>query len=108
MEPEGDYGPIEDALKKLAVGSTRVLDARLREDANSFGEDAIFVELALTNPSDDVTRRVEEIWELRRRVRDVMTEYREHRPPELPWYIAYTSEDPGEFAPEDTEEQISL
>jgi hypothetical protein len=107
MEPENSYGPIEDALKTLAVRSTRVLDARLREDANSFGEDAIFVELVLTNPSD-VTWPVEDIRELRRRVRDVMTEHREHRPPDFPWYISLAPKDPDEFAPEDTAEQIEV
>jgi hypothetical protein len=83
-----------------------VLDARVREDANAFDEPAIRVELVLTNPSE-VTRPVGDLRELRRRVRDVMTDYREHRPPDLPWYISFTSERRREFAPEDTEEPIS-
>jgi hypothetical protein len=107
MEAEGCYRPIEDALRTLAAGNTRVVDARLREDANSVGEDAIFVELVLADPSD-VTWPVEEIRELRRRVRDVMTEHREHRPPDYPWYISFSPETDDELDPEDAAEAIDV
>lgn len=93
-------GPVEE-------GETRVVDARARVTEDSEGAPAVHIELTLTTPPPGrETWPVEDIWALRRTVRDIMLEL----DPEstTAWFLTFLPEGREEFAPEDAEDEIEL
>lgn len=93
-------------LRDLEAGGTRVLDAHVRHGEDSEGEPALFLELTLTNPPEGSgTWPVDDIWDLRRRVRDIVAHLNEI---DQPWFIAFRPRDTEDFAPEDTGEQLDI
>lgn len=96
---------LEERLKGLQSGTTRVLSAKVRHDEDSEGEPALFLELTLTNPPPgEETWPTDDIWALRRLIGDVVASIGEVEP----WFIRFSPEDPGELEPSDIEEQLDL
>ena len=94
-----------DELRDVHVGDTRILRAMLRLGRDADGEPAYFLELLLTNPPvDDGTWPVEDVWELRNAVRNVLL----HRNLDLPWFLSFAPEDEGELEPDDVRESVDV
>lgn len=99
---------LHEALRDahLAAGNTAVTDVQVRRGPDSSGESAIFIDLTLSNPAQSgETWPVEDIWELRRKIRNVVW----HVYPEdfdLPWFVSLQPEEPGELAPEDADAEV--
>jgi hypothetical protein len=93
----------EQLRGQVAPGETRVVEVQVRAGEDADGERALYVELKLANPSGDrETWPVEDVWELRRRLRDAVA----HLGADIPWFIVVEPEDPGELDPEDAEQEI--
>jgi hypothetical protein len=88
---------VEQALtdRHFNIGGVRVvvIDASLGVDSD--GEDAIIVRVVLAPPEGD-TWPVEDVWELRRMIRDVIASVDPEL--EIPWVISIESEDESEDA----------
>jgi hypothetical protein len=86
---------LPNELRDRAAGKTRVMDVRIEPSEDSTGESAIVVRIILSDPpSNAETWPVEDLWELRAVVRDVVAEL--DPAPQLPWFIAFEPENPGE------------
>ncbi len=97
---------LEGKLQGLKSGTTEVLSAKVRHEADSEGEPALFLELTLTNPPPgEETWPIDDIWALRRKVRDVVASIGDVTEP---WFIRFYPKDPGELEPSDLEEQLDL
>jgi hypothetical protein len=101
---------VEEALRKALrdgeVGSTRVVSVHVRRGEDSEGQPALFVELTLTDPPEEAgTWPVDDIWQLRRLVRDAVSGLEGI---DLPWFVFFQPEHPGELEPSDVGEQLSV
>lgn len=97
---------LTEALRDREVGSTRVVAVRVRRGDDSEGQPALFVELTLTDPPEEPgTWPVDEIWQLRRIVRDAVSALDGI---ELPWFVFFEPEHPDELEPSDVGEQLSV
>jgi len=93
------------AIKDKAAGATLVRDVRVAVAPDSFGDDALFIILVLSDPpAGHDTWPVEDLRELRQFVR----EYLGSRLTELgmPWFVAFEPEHPD--LPEIDDEQLDL
>jgi hypothetical protein len=97
---------LEEKLRGLEAGTTRVLNATVRHEEDSEGEPALFLELTLTNPPPgEETWPIDDIWALRRKIGDVVAGIEGITEP---WFIRFQPKDPGELEPSDLEEQLDL
>lgn len=81
------------ALKDESAGKTIVRDVRVELREDSDGRAAAFVVLVLSDPPSDLEAwAVDDLWELRRKVREAI----DRVTPELnlPWYVAFEPENP--------------
>jgi hypothetical protein len=81
------------ALKGRSAGQTLVRDVRVEMRDDSSDRLALFVVLVLANPPKGLDHwPVEELWELRRIVREAIAE----QTPQLdvPWYVVFEPEHP--------------
>jgi hypothetical protein len=81
------------ALRDQSAGNTIVRDVRVEMGEDSSDRVALFVVLVLANPPEGLDHwPVDDLWELRRRVRAAITE----RLPDLdvPWYVVFEPEHP--------------
>lgn len=81
------------ALKDQSAGDTIIRDVRAEMREDSSDRLALFVVLVLANPPKDLDQwPIEDLWELRRKVREAVAE----RLPELdvPWYVVFEPEHP--------------
>ena len=95
------------ALTNQEAGGTRVVGARVSYREDSEGEPAVFVELILSDPPAGMdTWPVEDVWALRRAVREAI----ENLDPELDmsWFISLAPEREEELDPEDTGGQVEI
>jgi hypothetical protein len=93
----------------VVAGGTAIVGSRVHLGEDSGGGSAMFVEVTLSNPPHgQETWPVEDIWQLRRTLRDVISHVYEVFPSDekLPWFISFVPEDAGELDPEDTAEQL--
>jgi hypothetical protein len=94
------------------AGETQVKDVRvdLREDSS--GRPALFIVLVLSEPPKDAeTWPVDDLWQLRRIVRDTkarMEAQAESARDELPWYIVFESENYVSLDDEDIDELLDV
>jgi hypothetical protein len=97
---------LSDRLKDQEAGSIQVKDARIEVRDDPSGEAGLVIVLVLSDPPPGAeTWPVDDLWELRRIVRDVVAEVG-LSPDNMPWSVAFESEDHGELEPEDTTEQL--
>jgi len=97
---------LEGKLQGLKSGTTEVLSAKVRHEADSEGEPALFLELTLTNPPPgEETWPTDDIWALRKMVGDVVASLGGVTEP---WFMRFYPKDPGELEPSDLEEQLDL
>jgi hypothetical protein len=97
---------LEERLQRLQSGTTRVLSATVRRREDSEGEPALFLELTLSDPPrGEETWPTDDIWALRRQIRDVVAGADELTEP---WFIRFQPEHPGELEPTDLDEQLDV
>src|SRR5262245_57874820 len=81
------------ALRDQSVGDTIVCDVRVDMRADSSDRLALFVVLVLANPPKGLDHwPVDDLWELRRRVRAAIAERVPHF--DAPWYVVFEPEHP--------------
>lgn len=99
-------------LEGLKAGETVVKSARAIPREDSSGRPALFVELVLSEPPKGAeTWPVDDLWELRRMVRDVKARVEaqaESARDELPWYIVFESENYVSLDDEDIDELLDV
>jgi hypothetical protein len=99
-------------LEGLKAGETVVKSARAIPREDSSGRTALFVELVLSEPPKGAeTWPVDDLWELRRMVRDVKARVEaqaESARDELPWYIVFESENYVSLDDEDIDELLDV
>lgn len=100
---------INEALTQLdlVVGQTRVSAVRTRNGQDPSGEPAVIVTLVLADPPAGLeTWPVDDLWEIRRLVNDVVREVDPEL--EIPWLTSFEAEDPDELDPGDLEDEIQI
>jgi hypothetical protein len=81
------------ALRDQSAGNTIIRDVRVEMGEDSSERVSLFVVLVLANPPEESDHwPVDDLWELRRRVRTAIAE----RLPDLdvPWYVVFEPEHP--------------
>lgn len=97
---------LPDALQDQYSGKTRINGVRVDVREDSSERPALFVVLVLSDPPADAeTWPVDDLWGLRRIVRDTMTEL-EPDLPEMPWYVVFESRDHEVLDAGDTDELL--
>ena len=83
---------LPEALRSKSAGATIIKEVRVDFREDSGDRLALFVVLVLTDPPDQGTWPVDDLWELRRVVRETIAE----QAPDLdmPWYVVFEPEHP--------------
>jgi hypothetical protein len=93
------------ALKDKSAGATIIKDVRVEIREDSSDRPALFVVLVLSDPPrGHETWPVDDIWQLRREVRDAIADQLPDL--ELPWFIVFEPEHPDLLDEDD--EQLGL
>src|SRR5690242_14050801 len=94
------------ALKDQNAGETWIKEVRVDVREDSSERSALFVVLVLSDPPHGAeTWPVDDLWALRRIVREAMTELQPELP-EMPWYVVFESKDHEVLDAGDTSEQL--
>lgn len=96
---------LTEALQERAAGlKPRVIEIRVRQTEDSDGNPAFLVELVLPNPPEgEGTWPVDDIWGLRRWVRDSIADASAE---DVRWFVTFEPQEPEELAPEDAADQV--
>ncbi len=98
---------LPDALKSLAgqeAGETKVKTVRAEEREDSSGARALFIVLVLSDPpAQQDTWPVDDLWELRTKVREAVAQSESIGEP---WFVVFEPEHPGELDSDDLSESL--
>jgi hypothetical protein len=102
-----DEREVGNALTNRTAGRTRIVGVRVRYGEDSDGDPALFVKLMLSDPPAGMdTWPVEDVWELRRAVRDVITGLEPQ--PNVAWFISFVPESAEELEPDDLAGEVEI
>lgn len=98
---------LPDELEDRSAGDTRISRVQIRVGEDSLGEPAMFVILTLSDPPNGLdTWPVDDIWALRRKVRDAIAKVAPDL--ELPWFVMFEPEHAEDLEAGDVSGQVDV